>query len=142
MANLKAQRVSFSTDFSSLRETKIIFLAVGTPAGEGGRADLSSLHTSLESVVSEMGEDAVVVVKSTVPVGSADTLREMIRGQTDKPFSIVSNPEFLREGTAVEDFMRPDRVVIGLRREDKGAKALMAELYAPSCARETPVLYE
>ena len=137
--NLKSGRLHFSTNFSSLRRAKAIFLAVGTPPGKDGGVDITYLYASLDSAMPEMAQDCVVVVKSTVPVGQADILRDFIKEKTGRSHSVVSNPEFLREGTAVEDFMRPDRVVIGLRPDDGGAHALMVELYTPLVRQGNPL---
>ena len=135
--NLRMGRLSFSTDLSSIKDTPVVFLAIGTPSRDDGRACLSYLYGALESVIEEMVDKTTIVIKSTVPVTTADTVRDFVRDRTTKAFSIVSNPEFLREGTAVEDFMRPNRVVIGCR--EKESLALMGELYAPLIKQGNPL---
>ena len=133
--NAKAGRLLFTTDTAAAIQTaQVIFLAVGTPPSADGSADLSSLWRVVDSIAPYLDPEAVVVTKSTVPVGTADKVRAAIaealtaRG-VELEFSVVSNPEFLKEGAAVEDFMRPDRVVIGA--EDERAIELMRQLYAP-----------
>ncbi len=127
--NLALKRAVFSTDFFSLKNAEIIFLAVGTPSYDDGRADLRYLYAAAESVAKSMQEGAVIVIKSTVPIGTSHALKSFIKSKTDKTFYLINNPEFLREGQAVEDFMNPDRVIIGY--EEQKSADLMAELYAP-----------
>jgi UDPglucose 6-dehydrogenase len=107
----------------------VIFIAVGTPPGEDGSADLQHVLAVAREIGRHMNEPKVVVTKSTVPVGTAEKVRAAVRSQTQVPFAVCSNPEFLKEGAAIDDFMRPDRVVIGV--DDEEAKAVMGELYAP-----------
>jgi UDPglucose 6-dehydrogenase len=123
-------RLTFTTDLSSaVRSARVIFIAVGTPPGEDGSADLKHVLAVARAVGRNMNEPKVVVTKSTVPVGTAERVRAAVRAETDVPFSVCSNPEFLKEGAAIEDFMKPDRVVIGVDNDQ--AKEIMAELYAP-----------
>jgi UDPglucose 6-dehydrogenase len=123
-------RLTFTTDLgSAVRSARVIFIAVGTPPGEDGSADLSHVLAVARAVGQHMNEPKIVVTKSTVPVGTAEKVRAAIRLETDLPFSVCSNPEFLKEGAAIDDFMKPDRVVIGVDNED--AKEVLAELYAP-----------
>ncbi len=137
--NLQAGRLRFTTDIkSAVEQTLVIFLAVGTPPKEDGSADLKHIHSVARSVAEYMNGYKVVVTKSTVPVGTGESLRCLIRENQKKQinFGIVSNPEFLREGAAIDDFMRPDRVVIGSRDEE--AIAIMRDLYRPLFLIETP----
>jgi UDPglucose 6-dehydrogenase len=123
-------RLTFTTDLgSAVRNAGVIFIAVGTPPGEDGSADLKHVLAVARAVGRNMNEPKIVVTKSTVPVGTAEKVRAAIRAETDIPFSVCSNPEFLKEGAAIEDFMKPDRVVIGVDNDE--AKEVMAELYAP-----------
>ena len=123
-------RLTFTTDLgSAVRSSRVIFIAVGTPPGEDGSADLKHVLAVARAVGQHMNEPKIIVTKSTVPVGTAEKVRAAVRGETNIPFSICSNPEFLKEGAAIEDFMKPDRVVIGVDNDE--AKEVMAELYAP-----------
>jgi UDPglucose 6-dehydrogenase len=133
--NREAGRLAFSTDVAAGVAHGILqLIAVGTPPGEDGSADLRHVVDAARSIGQHMGEYRVVVNKSTVPVGTADKVKEEIEKELRKrdkqiPFSVVSNPEFLKEGAAVEDFMRPDRIIVG--SGDERATALLRELYAP-----------
>jgi UDPglucose 6-dehydrogenase len=123
-------RLTFSTDLASaVRSAKVVLIAVGTPPGEDGSADLKHVLAVARTVGRNMNQPKIVVTKSTVPVGTAEKVRSAVRAETDVPFSVCSNPEFLKEGAAIEDFMKPDRVVIGVDNDE--AKEVMAELYAP-----------
>ncbi len=135
--NIKAGRLLFSTGYESCEDAQVIFLAVGTPSGDDGSADLKYLRAAAESVAKTLSDGAIVVIKSTVPVGTAKEIRDLISSHTSKKFHLVSNPEFLKEGTAVEDFMRPDRVIIGHQSED--AAKVMEELYAPLVRQGNPI---
>ena len=106
-----------------------MFIAVGTPPGEDGSADLQHVLAVAREIGRNMNGHKVVVTKSTVPVGTAEKVRAAVRSETTQAFAVCSNPEFLKEGAAIEDFMKPDRVVIGV--DDEEAKAVMGELYAP-----------
>ncbi len=137
--NTQAGRLRFTTDFrSSVEQALVIFLAVGTPAKENGAADLGYIEEAARAVAEYMNGYKVIVTKSTVPVGTGEHVRRLIRENQKKRtnFGIVSNPEFLREGAAIDDFMRPDRVVIGSRDEE--AVAIMRDLYRPLYLIETP----
>jgi len=128
--NLAAGRLNFTTDAAEgVKHGLFQFIAVGTPPDEDGSADLKYVLSVAESIGRNVGEYRVVVTKSTVPVGTADKVRDAVKAETSVPFSVVSNPEFLKEGAAVEDFMRPDRVIIGA--EDARAVTLLRQLYAP-----------
>jgi UDPglucose 6-dehydrogenase len=123
-------RLTFTTDLgSAVRSSRVIFIAVGTPPGEDGSADLKHVLGVARAVGQHMNEPKIIVTKSTVPVGTAERVRSAVRTETDIPFSVCSNPEFLKEGAAIEDFMKPDRVVIGIDNDE--AKEIMGELYAP-----------
>tara|TARA_R110002072_G_scaffold1989_5_gene16567 strand:- start:20288 stop:21619 length:1332 start_codon:yes stop_codon:yes gene_type:complete len=135
--NIKSKRLMFSTDYDSCESADVVFLAVGTPSGDDGSADLKYLRSAAESVANKISENTIVVIKSTVPVGTAKDLRQLIEKHTTKKFHLVSNPEFLKEGTAVEDFMRPDRVIIG--HQSEAAAKVMEELYAPLVVQGNPI---
>jgi len=138
--NAQAGRLQFTTDVkTAVEQSLVIFLAVGTPPREDGSADLSYIEGAALDVARHMNGYKVVVTKSTVPVGTGERLRRLIREhQTEFDFGIVSNPEFLREGAAIDDFMRPNRVVLGSR--DEAAIAIMRDLYRPLYLIETPVV--
>jgi UDPglucose 6-dehydrogenase len=138
--NVKERRLSFTTSYpDALAGAEVAFIAVGTPPGETGEADLSYVLGAAEQIGRTLTGYTVVVNKSTVPVGSADRVAEILRRSTSHPFDVVSNPEFLKEGAAIDDFMRPDRVVVGVASER--ARKVMAELYAPFVRAEQPVLF-
>jgi UDPglucose 6-dehydrogenase len=118
---------------------EVVFIAVGTPPGETGEADLSYVLAAAAETGRNLTGYAVVVNKSTVPVGSAEKVAAVLGESTRFPFDVVSNPEFLKEGAAIEDFMRPDRVVVGVASDR--ARAVMTELYAPFVRAEQPVLF-
>jgi UDPglucose 6-dehydrogenase len=137
--NVQAGRLRFTTNLASaVEETLVIFLAVGTPPKADGSADLTFLEEAARQIARAMNGYKVVVTKSTVPVGTGARLRRIIQEHQPKPlnFAVVSNPEFLREGAAIDDFMRPDRVVIGT--SDEEAIAIMRDLYRPLYLIETP----
>jgi len=139
--NVKEGRLKFTTDLKSAVEASlVIFIAVGTPPAEDGSADLRHVENVARDVAKTMNGYKVVVNKSTVPVGAGKWIKKIIQQhQTSKVhFSIASNPEFLREGSAIEDFMRPNRVVIGT--EDSEAAAIMRDLYGPLYLIETPIV--
>jgi len=137
--NSRADRLHFTTDLdTAIQRSLAIFIAVGTPPKADGSADLSYVIQVAESIADNLNGYKVVVTKSTVPTGTGQLIEGIISERTDgsHPFSVVSNPEFLREGSAIEDFMRPDRVVIGAR--DPQAVAIMKDIYSPLYLRETP----
>lgn len=138
--NQQEDRLSFTTDLtSSVRASTIVFIAVGTPQGEDGAADLQHVLAVAKAIGQAMDKYTVVVDKSTVPVGTARRVRDTIMAETAQPFSVVSNPEFLKQGAAIEDFMKPDRVVIGVEEKDDRAVALMTELYGPFTRTGAPI---
>ena len=137
--NTAEGRLVFTTVLNkAVRQSSIIFIAVGTPQGEDGSADLQHVLAVARDVGRAMNEYKVIVDKSTVPVGTAVRVRELIGRETTHPFSVVSNPEFLKQGAAIEDFLKPDRVVIGA--EDTRAAEIMRELYAPFTRTGAPVM--
>ena len=138
--NIKQERLFFTTDLAEgIKDAKIIFLALPTPPGEDGSADLKYILKVSDDLGPLLKDYTVIVDKSTVPVGTADKVRERIAAKAKVEFSVVSNPEFLREGVAVEDFMKPDRVVIGTT-SDK-AKKVMEQLYAPFVRQGNPIIF-
>lgn len=122
-------RLHFSHDYSSVAKAEAIFLAVGTPASDDGQADLKYVFAACDSIAPHLHEGSVVVVKSTVPVGTGNKVREHLRALTSKKFYVVNNPEFLKEGSAVEDFMKPERIIIGCLETEAGD--IVEELYEP-----------
>ncbi len=137
--NTEEKRLEFTTDLpKSVRAASIVFIAVGTPQHEDGSADLTHVLGVAREIAKAMNGYKVIVDKSTVPVGTAARVREIIGKETKHPFSVVSNPEFLKQGAAVEDFLKPDRVVIGA--EDDRAQQLMTELYAPYTRTGAPIM--
>jgi len=140
--NVAAGRLFFETEAAAaVAKADAVFIAVGTPSRRGdGHADLSYVYAAAEEIADLMDGFTVVVTKSTVPVGTGDEIEKIIRARRpDAQFAVVSNPEFLREGAAIEDFKRPDRVVVGL--EDERARPVMSELYRPLFLNETPIVF-
>ncbi|HYD28101.1 UDP-glucose/GDP-mannose dehydrogenase family protein, partial [Brevundimonas sp.] len=141
-ANVRDGRLSFALDGAeAIRSADAVFIAVGTPSRRGdGHADLSYVHAAAEEIAGLIEGFTVIVTKSTVPVGTGDEIEAIIRARRpDADFAVVSNPEFLREGAAIEDFKRPDRVVVGT--EEERARDVMRELYRPLNLNETPILF-
>jgi UDPglucose 6-dehydrogenase len=137
--NQREKRLSFTTVLPrAVRASSIVFIAVATPQDEDGAADLQHVESVARDIARAMNGYKVVVDKSTVPVGTAARVREIIRRETTHPFSVVSNPEFLKQGAAVEDFLKPDRVVVGV--EDPRASEVMTELYAPFTRTGAPII--
>ncbi len=135
--NIKSERLKFSTGLEWIADSRAIFLAVGTPSRDDGSADLSYLFEAAKDVAQNITDDAIIVIKSTVPVGTCEKIKKIVSQNTDKKFHIVNNPEFLKEGSAIDDFMRPDRVVIG--HADQYAADTMAELYEPLVKQGNPI---
>jgi UDPglucose 6-dehydrogenase len=132
------ERLQFTTDLlRTVRESEVIFIAVGTPQDEDGSADLSHVLAVAREIGQAMDGYKIVVTKSTVPVGTAAKVKQAIAAETEHPFAVVSNPEFLKEGAAVDDFLKPDRVVIGT--DDPEAEATMRALYAPFVRTGHPI---
>ena len=146
--NAREGRLSFDCDAAkAVAEADAVFIAVGTPSRRGdGHADLSYVYAAAEEIARQMRGYTVVVTKSTVPVGAGDEIEAIIRRVNPQAeFAVVSNPEFLREGAAISDFKRPDRVVVGVNpidgKEDERARKVMTELYRPLNLNETPILF-
>jgi UDPglucose 6-dehydrogenase len=138
--NLKQERLTFTTSLAEgIQDAKVIFLALPTPPGEDGSADLKYILKVADDLGPILTEYTVIVDKSTVPVGTADKVRQRIAKKAKVEFDVVSNPEFLREGVAVEDFMKPERVVIGT--SDPRAKKIMETLYAPYVRQGNPLVF-
>jgi UDPglucose 6-dehydrogenase len=137
--NKKEGRLSFTTALErAVRQSQITFIAVGTPQGEDGAADLQHVLGVAREIGRAMNGYQVIVDKSTVPVGTSEKVRDVVRRETTHPFSVVSNPEFLKQGAAIEDFLKPDRVVIGA--EDPRAADIMVELYKPFTRTGAPIM--
>jgi UDPglucose 6-dehydrogenase len=137
--NLAAGRLSFTTDVAdAVRRSDVIFIAVGTPPGEDGSADLKQVLEVAETIGEAMNGEKIVITKSTVPVGTAALVRQAIESRTRWPVHVCSNPEFLKEGAAVEDFMKPDRVVLGV--ESERAAEVLSDLYAPFLRQGNQIL--
>lgn len=140
LRNLKEERLYFTTDLAAgVKEAEVIFLALPTPPGEDGSADLKYVLGVAEDLGKILTDYKVIIDKSTVPVGTAEKVHAAVAKNAKTAFDVVSNPEFLREGVAVEDFMKPDRVVIGTSSER--AKKLMGDLYAPFVRQGNPVIF-
>ena len=140
--NRDAGRLKFSNDINNyIKNADIIFIAVGTPARRGdGHADLKYIYEAAEQIAKNLHEYTVIVTKSTVPIGTGDEVKKLIKKiNPSADFDMVSNPEFLREGNAIDDFMRPDRVVVGV--ESERAKEVMSTIYKPLFLIETPIVY-
>ena len=140
--NVEAGRLSFTTSLAEgIKDASAIFIAVGTPSRRGdGHADLSFVYAVAKEVGESLANDAVIVTKSTVPVGTGDEVERILRDSgTAHKFAVVSNPEFLREGAAIGDFKRPDRIVIGA--EDDFGREVMSEVYRPLFLNESPILF-
>ena len=141
-SNVKAGRLTFTTDLAEgIAGADAIFIAVGTPSRRGdGHADLSFVYAVAEEIGQNLSNDAVIVTKSTVPVGTGDEVERILQASgTSHKFAVVSNPEFLREGAAIGDFKRPDRIVIGA--EDEFGREVMREVYRPLFLNEAPILF-
>lgn len=137
--NAAAGRLHFTTDVAAaVASAQVVYLAVGTPSAADGSADTSYLFAAAESIAPHLRADAVVVTKSTVPVGTCARLEGRFREMLDRPVDVASNPEFLKEGAAIDDFTKPDRVVVGVRRPEVAER--LRELYAPFLRTEHPFL--
>jgi UDPglucose 6-dehydrogenase len=137
--NVEEGRLAFSTDLATaVRHALVCFIAVGTPQGEDGASDLRAVYKVAEDIGRVMDGYRVVVIKSTVPVGTHAQVRDHIKGNTKHPFDVVSNPEFMKEGAAIEDFLKPDRVVVGAA--DERAAEIVKDLYSPFCRAGAPIL--
>jgi UDPglucose 6-dehydrogenase len=137
--NAKSGRLVFTTDLANaVSNAKILYLAVGTPQGEDGSADLSALWSVVDSVAGHIRDDVIIVTKSTVPVGTNRAIFERLQQINNKRYHVASNPEFLKEGAAINDFMYPDRVVVGVR--DPEVAEVLQELYSPFLRTDKPFL--
>jgi UDPglucose 6-dehydrogenase len=137
--NRREGRLSFTTDLGAgVRASHLVFVAVGTPQGSDGSADLSTVWAVTDALAEHVDAPKVVVIKSTVPVGTNRAVHERLAGKTKHPVDVVSNPEFLKEGAAIDDCMKPDRVVVGVRRPEPAE--VLHELYAPFLRTERPFL--
>ncbi|MCK6518832.1 UDP-glucose/GDP-mannose dehydrogenase family protein [Myxococcota bacterium] len=138
--NVREGRLEFTTDgVASVRRADVVYIAVGTPPAEDGSADLSGVFAVARMIAQAMERPTTVVIKSTVPVGTADRVRAELAQHTQHGFDVVSNPEFLKEGAAIEDFMRPDRIVVGCR--DEATRKVMHEIYSPLVRTGKPILF-
>lgn len=137
--NVAEGRLVFSNDLdTAVKKSQVCFIAVGTPQGEDGSADLSAVYEVAENIAKAMNDYKVIIDKSTVPVGTAERVTEIIQNHSKYDFDVVSNPEFMKQGAAVDDFLKPDRVVIG--SDSKKATEIMQELYAPFLRTGNPVI--
>jgi len=137
--NLREERLTFTTDLdAAVKKSFVIFVAVGTPTTSSGAADLTAVLNVAAAIGRAMDRYKVIVVKSTVPVGTSQKIREILQKETQQPFDLLSNPEFLKQGAAVDDFMKPDRVVVGA--DDVRAAEILRDLYAPFVRTGSPVL--
>src|SRR5437764_1958890 len=138
--NIKGGRLFFTSDLrSAVRAAEVVFIAVGTPQGDDGNADLRTVMRVAHEIAACAERYTVIVNKSTVPVGTAQRMQAELSGKGKAPIDVVSNPEFLKEGAAIDDFLRPDRIVIGSSSER--ARGIMAELYAPFVRTESPIYF-
>lgn len=137
--NAEVGRLKFTTDTAAgVKPAEVVYLAVGTPQGDDGSADLSAMWAVVKAIAPHLREDAIVVTKSTVPVGTNATIFKMLQELTGRECDVASNPEFLKEGAAIEDFMKPDRVVVGVRRSEVADTLNM--LYEPFLRTEKPFI--
>ena len=133
-------RLTFTTDVgAAVEQSTVVFIAVGTPPGEDGSADLQHVLAVARTIGRHLNGPKVIVTKSTVPVGTAERVRAAIRAETGGSFFVCSNPEFLKEGAAIEDFMKPDRIIVGVDSDE--AREIMAELYEPFVRTGNPMLF-
>jgi len=138
--NQAAGRLQFTTDIpAAVASADVVFIAVGTPPDEDGSADLKHVLAVADSIGRHLARETVVVTKSTVPVGTAEKVRGAVAAHAKFPFHVCSNPEFLKEGAAIDDFLKPDRVVLGV--ESDFARSVMAELYAPFVRTGKPIIF-
>src|SRR5216684_3022920 len=137
--NLREERLTFTTDLdAAVKKSLVIFIAVGTPSTATGAADLTAVFDVAAGIGRAMDRYKVIVVKSTVPAGTSEKIRDVLKKETKQPFDLLSNPEFLKQGAAVEDFMKPDRVVVGT--DDSRAAEILRDLYSPFVRTGSPVL--
>ena len=138
--NVREERLSFTTKGAeAVRAAEVVYIAVGTPSGADGSADLSGVMSVAKMIGDALDKSSTVVIKSTVPVGTADAVRAAIAARTSVQFDVVSNPEFLKEGAAIDDFMKPDRIVVGCANPE--TKDVMNQLYKPLMRTSNPILF-
>ena len=138
--NIQAGRLVFSTEVGrEIKNSEVVFIAVGTPESENGNADLTAVFSVAETIANHLNDYKVICTKSTVPIGTGQKIIELIRSKTDQSFDYCSNPEFLREGSAVGDFLRPDRVVLGA--SSNKAFTVMKDIYRPLYINQTPMIH-
>ena len=138
--NVQARRLGFSTEIETvIKNSEVIFIAVGTPETEDGSADLTAIFSVADTIANHLNDYKVICTKSTVPIGTGEKIVKMITSKTDQSFDYCSNPEFLREGSAVRDFLWPDRVVLGV--SSNNALKVMKDVYRPLYINETPMLH-
>ena len=140
-SNVRQGRLEFATEASRIGEADAVFIAVGTPSRRGdGHADLSFVYQAVREIAPLLGSAAVVITKSTVPVGTGDEIENILREKRpDAEIQVASNPEFLREGAAIQDFKHPDRIVVGT--DDDHAREVLAEIYRPLYLNTPPIIY-
>jgi len=137
--SIAADRLHFTTDLAAaIGGARLVILAVGTPSGDGGEANLSALWEAVDQMAPHLPQETVVITKSTVPVGTCAGIEERLSRRLGRQCDVASNPEFLKEGAAIEDFMKPDRVVVGVRRPE--VAELLRDIYAPFLRTEKPFL--
>ena len=138
--NVREERLRFTTNGgAALAEAEVAYIAVGTPSDSDGSADLSGVMAVAELIGKSMAAEQTVVIKSTVPVGTADRVRAILSEHSSHTFDVVSNPEFLKEGAAIDDFMKPDRIVVGCELEN--TREVMERLYGPLLRTSKPILF-
>jgi UDPglucose 6-dehydrogenase len=137
--NIKSGRLQFSHTYESIKNAEAIFLAVQTPSSENGEADLTYFQKATEMLAKYLAKDSVVVIKSTVPVGTCHEVERWLKANTKNSFHVVNNPEFLKEGSAIDDFMRPDRVVVG--HDSLRGRQVLEEIYQPLILQGRPIIY-
>jgi len=138
--NVREKRLHFTTDaIPAIQQSVVAYIAVGTPSGADGSADLSGVFAVAKTIGEAMNGPLTVVIKSTVPVGTADKVRAIIAEATEHEFDVVSNPEFLKEGAAIDDFMKPDRIVVGCSKPE--TQEMMNRIYAPLMRTSKPILF-
>src|SRR5215468_9859091 len=139
LRNVREERLTFTTDLdAAVKKSFVIFVAVGTPPLPNGAADLNAVFDVAAAIGRAMDRYKVIVIKSTVPVGTNEKIREILKKETNHPFDLLSNPEFLKQGAAVEDFMKPDRIIVGA--DDVRPAEILRDLYAPFVRTGSPVL--
>jgi UDPglucose 6-dehydrogenase len=137
--NVREERLTFTTDLdAAVKKSLVIFIAVGTPPQANGAADLGAVFAVAAAIGRAMDRYKVIAVKSTVPVGTAEKIREILKKETRQPFDVLSNPEFLKQGAAVEDFMKPDRIIVGA--DDSRPAEIVRDIYAPFVRTGSPIL--